>query len=121
MSIGEYKLHGHIPPEVGHLYTLEELQFSFNRLDGEILLSIFNLSKLELLGLSYNDLSSNLPSSQTIGLPNHQILFLNNNRLSGEIPSSILNNSKLALLDLGDNSLSGPVPMLLGIFKNSNF
>jgi len=55
----------------------------------------------------YNNLSSHLPSSLGLFLPNLHYLVLEDNKLSGTIPNSISNASQLTKLDLDDNSFSG--------------
>ncbi|KAL7234785.1 hypothetical protein ACSBR1_018274 [Camellia fascicularis] len=96
---------------------------------GAIPTSIFNISSLQSLSLSENNLSSNLSSSIGLWLPNLSLLYLGVNNLIGIIPESILNASKLIALDLGweilkileinlsSNSLTGNLPPQLGSFK----
>ncbi|XP_022852080.1 LRR receptor-like serine/threonine-protein kinase EFR [Olea europaea var. sylvestris] len=88
---------------------------------GQIPESIFNLSMLQILSLSDNSISSNIPSSISNGLPNLERLLLGDNQLSGKIPPSVSNFSKLAKLDLHGNSFSGQVPMNIGNLHNLHF
>ena len=87
---------------------------SANRLSGLIPSNIFNISNLEILDLSMNNLSGYLPSSMGGWLPNIKLMLLGGNNLTGIIPNSISNASKLISLDLSHNSFSGYMPDTLG-------
>ncbi|XP_048496067.1 receptor-like protein EIX2 [Beta vulgaris subsp. vulgaris] len=80
------KLEGQIPSQISLLTGLFSLDFSRNNLSGSITPKIGELSSLELLDLS-------------------------NNNLSGIIPASLSNLSSLAILDLSNNRLTGRIPM----------
>jgi len=78
-------LTGPIPPELGNLVKLENLDLSNNQLTGPIPPEIGNLTTLEGLDLS-------------------------NNQLTGPIPPELGNLVKLENLVLADNQLTGPIP-----------
>ena len=102
-------LTGTIPPEIGDLTNLQNLNFWFNQLTGPIPIEIGNLTNLSNLTLMNNELSGSIPSE--IGnLTNLQTLWLHSNHLSGSIPSSIGNLTNLESLSLYDNQLSGSIP-----------
>ncbi|KAL7241963.1 hypothetical protein ACSBR1_014521 [Camellia fascicularis] len=61
-----------------------------------------------------NQLSSKLPSSIGVSLPNLEGLYLGENDLSGIVPDSILNASKLVILVLSSNRFNGSIPSSLG-------
>ncbi|WMV23716.1 hypothetical protein MTR67_017101 [Solanum verrucosum] len=104
---------GGIPPELGKLSNLRQLSFAHNyNLMGEIPEAIFNISSLEMIDFSFNNLSGRIPT--TTGLPNLKELILAVNQLEGEIPLFITNASKLEILELDRNSLTGTVPNNLG-------
>ncbi|KAH0682239.1 hypothetical protein KY289_019991 [Solanum tuberosum] len=104
---------GGIPPELGKLSNLRQLSFAHNyNLMGEIPKAIFNMSSLEMIDFSFNNLSGRIPT--TTGLPNLKELILAVNQLEGEIPLFITNASKLEILELDRNSLTGTVPNNLG-------
>ena len=68
---------------------------------------------LEVLDLSYNWLSGEVPSA--LGdLANLRELYLSDNRLSGEIQSTLGNLAALEVLVLSNNHLSGSIPHALG-------
>ncbi|KAK4492895.1 hypothetical protein RD792_000220 [Penstemon davidsonii] len=114
LDLSENKIQGKIPQEIGCLSNLTFLNLEVNKLNGEIPQSIFNLSRLEILSLTGNELSGTLPFSIDRGLPNLKWIYLASNRLSGRIPTSISNISNLNELDLSSNSLSGHIPITLG-------
>ncbi|XP_049378289.1 receptor kinase-like protein Xa21 [Solanum stenotomum] len=125
IDIGENKIHGNIPPQLGHLSSLEGLYLGSNALSGEVPVIIFNISSLKVIALAANTLSGKLPSNLGYSLPNLEGLYLGINNFSGKLPSSISNATKLKFLDLGRNMFSGNVPIDLGInlqqFQSINF
>ncbi|GFS41765.1 concanavalin A-like lectin protein kinase family protein [Actinidia rufa] len=97
---------------------------SGSRLSGLIPSNIFNISTLEILDLSTNNLSGYLPSSIGDQLPNIKRMVLGGNKLTGIIPNSIANASKLVILDLPHNSFTGYIPDTLGnleLLRELNF
>ncbi|KAK2979889.1 hypothetical protein RJ640_023960, partial [Escallonia rubra] len=76
--------------------------------------TIFNISTLQLLSASFNQLSGALPLYASHQLANLEMLYVSDNRLFGNLPDSISNASKLARLDLMANDFSGTVPNSLG-------
>ena len=116
------QLTGAIPPELGRLAQLRELDLGANRLQGPIPPELGDLSKLETLRL-YSNLLTSIPAE--IGrLDSLRSLFLYGNRLTGKIPPELGDLAKLDTLLLGagwssgSNSLSGPIPPELGELGN---
>ena len=97
--------------------NLKVLSLFGNKFSDGMLLSILCLKGLELLDLSYNDLSMEIPTEIGNYLPNISTLVLSNNRLTGGIPSSMRRLSKLELLFLHNNLLTGEIPTWLFDFK----
>uniref|UniRef100_M8BML4 Tyrosine-sulfated glycopeptide receptor 1 n=1 Tax=Aegilops tauschii TaxID=37682 RepID=M8BML4_AEGTA len=89
---------GVIPPKIGQLKVLSELDFSSNKLYGVVPLSVCNLTKLEVLDLS-------------------------NNHLRGVIPAALESLHFLSAFNISNNDLEGSVPTggQLSTFPNSSF
>ncbi|KAL0285554.1 UNVERIFIED_CONTAM: Receptor kinase-like protein Xa21 [Sesamum angustifolium] len=113
IDLGVNSFQGSIPTELGHLPNLQQL-YLFDNLSGDIPMSIFNISTLQILALTGNSLSGSLPTDMAVRLPNLQGVFLGSNQLTGPIPSSFSNGSVLSVIDLGYNLFSGNIPMSLG-------
>ncbi|PHT32537.1 hypothetical protein CQW23_28874 [Capsicum baccatum] len=111
-----------------------ELDLSCSQLVGNIDYnsSLFQLSHLQRLDLSYNNFSNSHISpefssvfvlndnslngtipSRIFSLPSLQEIDLSNNQLQGHLPNSIQNPVNLALLDLSFNNFSGHVDVCL--------
>ena len=107
------RLSGPIPPELGHLSNLEALQLHNNELSGPIPPELGRLSYLRKLNLHTNRLSGTIPTE--LGqLANLEALHLHNNRLSGTIPVELGSIGGLDSLWLSNNLLNGEIPAELG-------
>jgi hypothetical protein len=107
------QLAGTMPPWLGSLEELGELDFSFNNFHGNIPAELGNCSGLLKLSLHSNKLSGNIP--QEIGnLTSLNVLNLQRNNLSGLIPSTIQECEKIFELRLSENFLTGSIPPELG-------
>ncbi|XP_062081198.1 receptor-like protein 6 [Humulus lupulus] len=137
INLRSNRLQGHlpIPPPYTNFFSI-----SNNSLDGEISHLICNLSLLEVLDLSNNNLSGNIPpclgnSSLSVLdlhknklhgiIPSHfskgnflQVLNLNENQLEGSLPKSLLNYKWLEFLDIGNNKINGSFPWWLESLPN---
>jgi len=106
-------LTGQIPPELSQLSSLQDLNLEYNRLTGEIPPELGQLSSLQDLNLNDNDLTGEIPPE--LGqLSSLQDLDLNSNQLTGEIPSELSQLSSLQDLNLEYNRLTGEIPPELG-------
>ncbi|VFQ67403.1 unnamed protein product [Cuscuta campestris] len=104
LDIGGCNFAGDLPTSLGNLTQLVSLganNFTPDTLDTSSLSWIGKLTKLTYLSLDNMDLT---------GL---QLLNLSRNDLSGQIPSSFSNLTSLESLDLSQNQLSGHIPMEL--------
>ncbi|XP_071926231.1 uncharacterized protein [Coffea arabica] len=72
-----------------------------------------NLQNLQVLDLSNNSLSRQIPDSWFFSEELHS-LHLQQNKLDGKIPSSVRNLKGLHILDLGDNVLKDIIPSWIG-------
>eukprot|EP00261_Vitis_vinifera_P036281 XP_019077524.1 PREDICTED: leucine-rich repeat receptor protein kinase EMS1-like [Vitis vinifera] len=114
LLLSKNQITGTIPDSIGHITSLQVIDFSRNNLIGSIPYTIGNCSSLIVLDLGNNNLSGMIPKS--LGqLQWLKSLHLNDNKLSGELLSSFQNLSRLELLDLSYNQLSGKVPSWIGI------
>ncbi|XLS56498.1 hypothetical protein HN51_006253, partial [Arachis hypogaea] len=92
------------------LGLLRSIDFSSNRLTGEIPTKMMSLIGLVSLNLSRNLFSGHIPP--TIGqLKSIDFLDLSRNHLSGRIPSQLAQIDRLSVLDLSYNALSGEIPL----------
>ncbi|KAG6388711.1 hypothetical protein SASPL_150143 [Salvia splendens] len=100
------QLQGPIPPNIWKCTHLEILALSDNNLSGNIPFEIGNMSMLKELYLSGNNFQGGIPAE--IGkLTPLEVIDLANASLTGNIPTSIFNISTLTKLSLGYNNLSG--------------
>ncbi|XP_072979101.1 receptor kinase-like protein Xa21 [Typha angustifolia] len=114
LQLGTNKLYGMVPNAIANLSTrLENLDISFNQIEGSIPVGIGDLVNLNVLDCSHNFLTGAIPATIT-RLEMLQILYLDHNNLSREIPSTFGNLTGLSKLDLSFNALSGSIPSSLG-------
>ncbi|KAJ4903449.1 receptor like protein 27 [Raphanus sativus] len=96
--------------EQGKVLTLySAIDFSGNRLEGEIPESIGLLKALIALNLSNNSFTGRIPMSFA-NVSELESLDLSKNRLSGEIPQELRRLSFLGYIDVSDNQLTGEIP-----------
>ena len=117
LDLGSNQLKGVLPPELGSLSNLEHLIIVGNQLSGEIPEELGTLTNLQSLSLAGNQLSGEIP--EELGtLTNLVRLHLSENQLSGAIPAELGNLPNLAWLYLSSNLLSGRIPPELGHLAN---
>lgn len=104
---------GRIPKELGKLKNLQQLELYYNQLEGEIPDELGNLTELRDLDMSVNKFSGRIPDS-ICTLPKLEFFQLYNSCLTGPIPAAIANSTTLKMLSLYGNFLTGEVPQNLG-------
>lgn len=127
---------GTLPSEVGLLTSLLDLDFSYNEITGTLSPVLFQLTKLQALGIGNNALRTTLPTeiglltglthlnairSYLVGTIPTEIglcttlssLAFNSNDLTGTLPAELTNLSQLVHLLLPGNLLTGSVPLAL--------
>ncbi|KAI9070749.1 hypothetical protein K1719_047288 [Acacia pycnantha] len=103
LDIQNTSLHGSIPQSFGHLPYLSELDLSENNLTGPLPV-VAGLVSLEYLDLSNNRLNGNIHPSAFGQVPNLVVLRLSSNRLNCVLNETHLSNlSKLKYLDVSQN------------------
>ena len=104
---------GSIPPELGQLGHLQELDLRHNQLTGSIPPELGQLSHLQELDLGHNWLTGSIPPE--LGRLGHlQGLELDRNRLTGSIPPELGRLGHLQELNVSSNQLTGSIPPELG-------
>ncbi|KVI07188.1 Leucine-rich repeat-containing protein [Cynara cardunculus var. scolymus] len=83
-----------------------------NNLTGTIPDSIGNCTSFEILDISYNQITGEIPYN--IGFLQVATLSLQGNKLTGKIPEVIGLMQALAVLDLSENELVGSIPPIFG-------
>ena len=108
----ENGLSGPLPPELGNLTYLEQLNLHGNNLTGAIPPELGNLTGFSLLILSNNQLSGPLPP-ELANLTGLRMMRLDSNELTGPIPPGLGNLAELQIMNLSRNGLSGTLPAQL--------
>lgn len=114
LTLDHNLFNGSLPNSLFSLKNLSFLDFSYNRLSGEIPAAIGNVSSLRELGLSHNSFNGEIPNS--IGdLPNLDSFNVSYNNLSGSVPSNLAqkfdSSAFIGNLDLCGFSASTPCPI----------
>nr|CAN64389.1 hypothetical protein VITISV_018647 [Vitis vinifera] len=92
------------------LGLIKSIDFSSNKLIGEIPIEVTDLVELVSLNLSSNNLIGSIPT--TIGqLKLLDVLDLSQNQLNGRIPDTLSQIADLSVLDLSNNTLLGKIPL----------
>ncbi len=121
LNLGYNGLRGAIPPVVGDLPNLRELNLNGNwGLTGPIPEELFDLSGLQELHLFRVGLAGPLPPE--IGeLTALRRLMLRSSGLAGPIPAELGQLVNLEYLSMADNDLTGPIPTEFGNLSNLTF
>ncbi|KAG2709029.1 hypothetical protein I3760_05G220200 [Carya illinoinensis] len=115
--IGNCKIKGNIPTDIGKFNNLDTLYLYNNELTGSLPATLGKLYKLQGLYLDYNRLEGPVPSS-ICHLKNLYELYLDHNKLSGHIPTCISNLTFLRRLGFSFNQLTSTIPLSLWSLTN---
>lgn len=108
-DLGNCKLRGKIPEDIGNFSSLITLNLSHNGLSRPIPTSVGRLQKLQGLYLNDNNLQGSIPSELCQGNSLYD-LFLDNNKLMGPIPLCMDNLASLRSLSFASNELTFSIP-----------
>ena len=114
-------LGGTIPPELGSLSMLTDLNLRSNALTGEIPEELGSLTNLRVLNLHSNKLSGDIPDLSSITglkelyLPNNYDETVEGSGLTGPVPTWLNGMTNMRELWLWGNQLSGTIPDLSGM------
>ena len=108
---------GEIVDEFWDLTALEVIDLSVNQISGSISPKIENHTNLTVLKLNTNNLEESIPN-ELGNLTKLQIVNMGNNQLTGPIPPELENLADLQILSIYSNQLSGPIPSELGNLAN---
>lgn len=116
LNLANNSLVGAIPPELGRLANLRSLNLQGNYLTGRIPAQLGDLSQIEELNLSGNQLEAMPSDLRQLG--NLKSLNLADNQLIGDIPRFLTDLGQLGTLNLRRNGLTGEIPPTLGNLGN---
>ncbi|XP_057545967.1 probable LRR receptor-like serine/threonine-protein kinase At4g37250 [Amaranthus tricolor] len=108
LTLPNNQLLGSIPSDLGLIETLLHLDLSYNFFNGSLPVTLFNASNLQVLSVSSNEISGDIPVFSHSSL---SFLNLSDNAFVGPIPvnfSSAFQN--LTVLSLKENYFSGDIP-----------
>ncbi|KAJ0076439.1 hypothetical protein Patl1_35237 [Pistacia atlantica] len=114
-------LEGNIPSSVGEMKRLNVLDLSSNNFSGELPNHFVDgCFSLELLRLSDNKFHGQIFPRQ-MNLTQLQSLYLDNNNFSEKIGDGLLNATSLVFLNISNNKVSGQIPSWIGKFSLLTF
>ncbi|KAM7474052.1 hypothetical protein LguiB_021295 [Lonicera macranthoides] len=121
-GFGDFQLTGQIPNRLVEMTKLEALDMSSNQLT--CLIPDWSVQISESMDHSYLELSifvqpnntSNLQYNQLVYLPS--AIYFGNNSLTGNIPVEIGRMKLLHILDISNNNFSGTIPDQISTFTN---
>ncbi|XP_078153826.1 receptor kinase-like protein Xa21 [Carex rostrata] len=113
-------LSGYISPSLANLTFLQRMSLSDNQLRGSIPVEIGYLGRLRFLNLSGNFLDGSIPSTLS-NCSNLEFIYLGYNNLHGTIPSNLAQCKELKEINLGNNFLTGGIPLEFGLLPQLQY
>ncbi|XP_021800142.1 probable LRR receptor-like serine/threonine-protein kinase At3g47570, partial [Prunus avium] len=113
LNLSSMDLTGTIPPYLGNLSFLVELDLRNNSFHDTLPHELSYLRRLKFISFKFNNFMGYIPSWFG-SFPKLQSINLRGNQFSGSIPTTIFNLSTLQVLDLRVNILSGAIPREIG-------
>ncbi|KAG5128890.1 hypothetical protein JHK84_035287 [Glycine max] len=107
LYINNNKLCGEIPPSIGLLDEIIEMDFHKNNLSGKFSLDLSYLKSLVFINLGENNFSGVVPTKMPESM---QVMILRSNKFSGNIPTQLCSLPSLTHLDFSQNKISGSIP-----------
>jgi hypothetical protein len=122
LNLGSRGLSGSVPKEITNLTNLEKLYLSFNQLEGTIHSEYRLLSKLTTLDLRQNRFTGTLPAEfgtawSATSFAEFDVSF---NCLNGTLPTSYSNWVNLKYYTVSGNLLTGTLPVEYQSFRHLN-
>ncbi|KAG8501484.1 hypothetical protein CXB51_003991 [Gossypium anomalum] len=107
VDVSGNQIHG-LPENIGKILPhMEYLDLSRNAFEQELLPSIGDMKNLQVLDLSYNNFSGEIPKELIVGCNDLRVLMLSGNKLHGQIFPMLYNLTQLRVLQLRNNYFSG--------------
>uniref|UniRef100_A0A199UAE6 Leucine-rich repeat-containing N-terminal plant-type domain-containing protein n=1 Tax=Manihot esculenta TaxID=3983 RepID=A0A199UAE6_MANES len=95
--------------DLSNMSNLEFLDMSFNNLENDVLSSLRSLSFLKTLWMNYNQFEGPFDLKGICKLKYLQMLNISHNDLSGNLPLCLVNLTSLRQLDLSSNHFTGNI------------
>ncbi|XP_024179799.1 probable LRR receptor-like serine/threonine-protein kinase At3g47570 [Rosa chinensis] len=109
LNLSYFGLAGTIPPELGNLSLLVDMDIQNNSFQGTLPDELTRLRRLKFINLGYNKFMGVIPSWFG-SLSKLQGFMLFGNQFASSIPTAIFNLSALQIFNLSHNQLSGRIP-----------
>ncbi|XP_059310397.1 probable LRR receptor-like serine/threonine-protein kinase At3g47570 [Lycium ferocissimum] len=113
-DLSRNRVSGSVPKAIGNLSQLTKLCLYDNQLTGSIPATLFNISSLLVASLANNSLSGPLLLDEGNFVSNLELLSISFNQISGQIPSNICQLTELNALSISFNNITGEIPKNIG-------
>lgn len=114
----ENKLSGNIPTSLSNASKLNYVDLKENKFNGVIPSSLGNLRYLQVLDVSYNNLTTHASPIELSFLSSLNVLQISGNPMHGNLPKSIGNLSNLEQFAADECKIDGKIPLEIGNLSN---